>query len=62
MKTALAILLLLLLLTACAQTPQTPKARGGIPEIEISKPKAAPLPEKPEYEPPPSEPEENTTR
>jgi len=62
MKSALVILLLLLLITACATAPQAPKERGGIPQIEIVMPKDAALPEKPEYEPPPSEPEENTTQ
>ena len=51
------LVILLLLLVACEQ--RVPPARPiGIPKIEINPPKAQPIPDKPEYEPPPSYPYE----
>ena len=62
MKKIFVVMLLasLLLLVACGEE-DTPKAKpmGQIPEIEIVVP--GQLPDKPVYEPPPSEPEEEET-
>ncbi len=52
------LLIVLILLVACAgeKLPE-PKPQPAIPQIEIVPPGGGVLPEKPQYEPPPSEPE-----
>ena len=57
----MAALIALLLLVGCGEgeTPE-PRPMGQIPQIEIVVPGA--LPEKPKYEPPPGEPEEEESQ
>ena len=56
MKKKVMAVLVLLLLIACAEEAPRPKPGPIIPEIEITKPQAQPLPQRPEYEPPPTYP------
>jgi len=55
-KLASIVFITLLFLAACGTAPTEvkPAERGGIPQIKITPP--SPLPEKPQYEPPPSAP------
>jgi hypothetical protein len=57
MKKLFALFVLILLIACAEEAPPQPKPQPVIPEIEIITPQKE-LPEKPEYEPPPTEPVE----